>query len=218
MIAPKGAHLPRPRIRDTQHAIRFNRCLNRRRCRVQHHRFHAKERQRRRPRLLWHGPRQRRDQMAAGFGLPERINNRAGALADMHVIPVPRLGVDRFPHRAQQFQTGKIVLFHPVRPLRHQRANGRGGGVELRHLMLGANLPEPPGIGECGHTFKHHGGGAIRQRAVNDIAVPGHPAHIGGAPEHIAIMVIKADLMRHRRVNQIPTAGVHHTLRLAGGA
>ena len=109
------------------------------------------------------------------------------------------------------------MLFHPLRPHAHQRPDGGGGSVELRDLMLCANLPEPAGVGEGRHALEHHRRGPIRQRPVDDIAVPRDPADIGRTPEHIAVVVIKGHQMRHRRIDQIPARGVDHALRLAGG-
>src|SRR3546814_16616776 len=62
----------------------------------------AEERQRRRARRLIDGAGQRRDQDAAGLGLPPRIDDRAAAIADHPVIPLPRFGIDRLAHGAEQ--------------------------------------------------------------------------------------------------------------------
>ena len=204
MIAPKGAHLARPAVGDAQNTLGGGFGLDLGIGGIKDHRLHPKERLGGRPRLLRHGTRQRRDQMPPRFRLPERIDDRAFALADMGVVPVPRFGVDRLADRPQQLEAGEVVLFHPFRPLPHQRADRGRRGVELVDLVLGADLPEAACIGIGRNAFKHHRGRAIRQRTIDDIAVTCDPTHIGGAPEHIAIMVIEGHLMRHRRKDQIP--------------
>ena len=95
VVAAHRARLARPRRRQAQRAAR-------RRCprapcrrRVDDHGLDAEERQRRRARLGRRGARQRRDQDAAGLGLPPGVDDRAAALAHHVVVPAPDLGVDR---------------------------------------------------------------------------------------------------------------------------
>src|SRR5690606_1808737 len=55
-------------------------------------------------------------------------------------------------------------------------------------------------------------------RAVEDVAVPGDPADVGRAPEHLAGPVVEHPLVGQRGEHQVAAAGVQHTLGLAGGA
>ncbi len=73
-------------------------------------------------------------------------------------------------------------------------------------------------IGPVGHALEHHHGRAVGQRAVDDIAVPGDPADIGGAPVDVAGAVIEHVVVRHRRPDEIAARGVQHALGLAGRA
>ena len=61
--------------------------------------------------------------------------------------------------------------------------------------MFVTHLPEARGIRIGGHTFKHHGRRAIGKRPVNDISVPGDPAHICGAPIDIFFFQIENIVM-----------------------
>ena len=72
--------------------------------------------------------------------------------------------------------------------------------------------------GIVGHAFEHQGGGAVGQRAIDDIAVAGDPADIGGAPIDIALVVIEHILMGPGRPQQIAAGGVQHALGFAGRA
>mmetsp|Transcript_2388 Transcript_2388/g.3152 ORF Transcript_2388/g.3152 Transcript_2388/m.3152 type:complete len:297 (+) Transcript_2388:1357-2247(+) len=218
MVAPDGAHLAGPAVLDAQDALNpvafdFHTGL-----RIQNHRRNTKERFHRSPWFGWMGTGQRGHQMTASFSLPPGVDDRAFALADNVVVPVPGLRVDRLAHSSEGAQIAQVVLFHPFRALTHQGADCGGGGVELVHLMLGADLPETASIGIGRHAFKHQGGGTIGQRAINDIAVARDPAHIGRTPVDIAIVVIKRDLMRHRRIGQIAAGGMHNPFGLAGRA
>ena len=100
----------------------------------------------------------------------------------------------------------------------HQRADRGGRGVEDVDLVLVAYLPEAAGVRIGRHAFEHQRGRAIGQRSVDDIAVSGDPAHIGGAPVHIALVIIEHVLMRHRGPDEIAAGCVQHALGLAGGA
>jgi hypothetical protein len=68
------------------------------------------------------------------------------------------------------------------------------------------------------HAFEQQRGGAVGQRAVDDIAVASDPADVGGAPVHLARAVVEHALMGQRGIHQVAAGGVQHALRLAGGA
>ena len=156
--------------------------------------------------------------MPAGFRLPPRINDGAFAFADDVIVPIPRFGVDRLAHCAKNPQIREIIFLDRVVACRHQSADCCGGCVELVDLVFFTDGPEPACIGVGGHTFKHDRGRAIRQWAIDDIAVPRDPADIGRAPEDIAFVVIEHHLMRHGGIGQIPAGCVHDTLGLTGRA
>ncbi len=44
------------------------------------------------------------------------------------------------------------------------------------------------------HALEHQRGRPVRERAVDDVAVPGHPADIGGAPVDLAGRLVEHDL------------------------
>src|SRR5437588_605338 len=62
------------------------------------------QRQRRRAGLGRYRPRQRRNHVAAGLGLPPGIDDRAAPAPDGFVIPHPGLGVDRLADGAEDAQ------------------------------------------------------------------------------------------------------------------
>ena len=90
---------------------------------VDQRRLDAEERPRRGAGLELGGARQRRDENAAGLGLPPGVDDRAAAVADHAVIPLPRLGIDRLAHRAQQPQRGAVGA---LARSRRRRPSARG--------------------------------------------------------------------------------------------
>ena len=84
--------------------------------------------------------------------------------------------------------------------------------------MFVHHLPETRGIGVIGHALEHQGNGAVGQRPIDDIAVAGDPAHVGGTPIDIAVVIVEDQLVGERGVDHIAAGGVQHALGLAGGA
>ncbi|MNM96270.1 hypothetical protein D3C81_1087390 [compost metagenome] len=185
---------------------------------VEQRRLHAEERAGGRARFQRGGAGQRGDQDAAGLGLPPGIDDRAAPLADHVVVPLPGFRVDRLADRAEQAQAGAGGLLHRPLALAHQCAQRGWRGVEDVHLMLVDHLPEARGVRVVRYALEHQRGGAVGQRAVDDVAVPGDPADIGGAPEDVAFVVVEHVLVGHRHIQQITAGGVQHALGFAGGA
>ncbi len=164
------------------------------------------------------GAGQRRDQDAAGLGLPPGVDDRAAAIADHAVVPLPRFRIDRLADGAQQPQRLAARLLHRRVARLHQRADRRRRGVEDVDLVLVDHLPEA-GVGRVvGHALEHQRRGAVGERAVDDIGVAGHPAHVGRAPIDIAVVIVEHVLMRDRGEDVIAAGGVQHALGLSGRA
>ena len=161
---------------------------------------------------------QRRDQNAAGLGLPPGVDDRAAVIADDAIIPFPGFGIDRLADRAEQPQRGARGLLHRLVAGLHQRADRGRRGVEDIDLVLVDDLPESRHRRIIRHAFEHQRGGAVGERSIDDVAVAGDPADVGGAPINVAVVIVEDVLMRHRRVDQIAGGGVQHALRLAGRA
>src|SRR5690606_16525438 len=106
----------------------------------------------------------------------------APAAADDAVIPFPRRGIDGFTDRTQQAQSREVVLRRMfVAPL-DEGANGGGRSVENVDLVLLDDFPEAIELREIGRALVHDGRRADKKRSVDDVAVTGDPADIGGAP------------------------------------
>ena len=99
---------------------------------------------------------QRRNHVAAGFGLPPGVHDGAARLADHGVVPHPGFRVDGLAHAAQQAQAGEVILLGQVAAQLDQRADGGRRGVEGGDLVVLDHLPETPGIGVGRDAFKDH--------------------------------------------------------------
>ena len=197
MIAIDGAHLSRPAA--CNHQIAGCRAFQDIAIGIHDLRHHAGQRQGGRARLQGGGAGQGGDQMPASLGLPPGVHNRAASVADHAMIPVPRFRIDRLAHRSQQAQAGAAGFGHGCIALAHQGADRRGRGVKDIDLVLVDHLPEARTGGIIRHAFEHQGGGAIGQRAIENITVTGDPTDIGGAPIDIALVIIEHVMMRPGR-------------------
>src|SRR3954452_10321242 len=84
--------------------------------------------------------------------------------------------------------------------------------------MLIDDLPEPRGVRVVGHALEYQGGRAIGERAVHDVAVPGDPTDVGGAPIDFALTIVEHVFMRYRSMDEITAGGVQYPFRLSGRA
>ncbi len=81
--------------------------------------------------------------------------------------------------------------------------------------MLVDHLPEARHRRIVRHAFEHQRGGAVGERPVDDVAVSGHPADVGGAPVDVAVVIVEHVLVRHCGVERIAAGGVQHAFGLA---
>src|ERR1043166_6686321 len=87
--------------------------------------------------------------------------------------------------------------------------NGRGRrGIEDVDLVLVDDVPESGIVGIVGHALEHQRGRAVGERAVENVAVAGDPADVGGAPVDVAVVIVEDVLMRHGRIDEIAAGGV----------
>ena len=158
------------------------------------------------------------DHDGPGFGLPIGIDDGAALLADHAVIPHPRLGIDGLAYGAEEAQGGQRMLLYPgVAPFR-EGADGGGRGVEDGDFVVVHDLPEAVVLGPVGRSLVHDNGGAVLQRAIDDVAVAGDPADVGGAPEDIVVAQVEDVFAGEIGLDGVAAGGVNQALGLAGGA
>ena len=132
------------------------------------------------------------------------------------VIPLPGLGIDRFADRSKQAKTLARRAGHGIVTLAHESADRRRCRVNNIHLMLVAHLPETGSRRIIRYALEHQSDGTVRQRPVNNVAVPGYPTDVGCAPVNVTRVIVENILMRQRRIDQISAARVKHAFRLTG--
>ncbi len=216
VVAPERAQHGRPRALQHQVAAAAARHLGA--LLVDDHRRDARQRVRGRTGLRGRDARQRRDHDRARLGLPPRVDDRAAAAADALVVPHPRLGVDRLADRAQQAQARQVVLCDVLVAGLHERADGGRRRVVDADAVALDDLPVPRPRRVLGRALVHDAGGVVRERAVDDVRVAGHPAAVGGAPVDVVGADVEHPLVGHHRAEQVAGRGVADALRLRGRA
>ena len=106
----------------------------------------------------------------------------------------------------------------PLVALADEGADGGGRGVEDVDAILFDDAPEAVGLREIGRALVHHAGGAGGERPVDDVAVAGDPADIGGAPVGVLFLQVEDPLHGHVGLQEIAGGGVDDAFGLAGGA
>src|SRR5919109_4098003 len=97
-------------------------------------------------------------------------------------------------------------------------ADGGGGGVKHVDLIFIDEAPEAIPFRPVGGALVHQAGGAVRQRAVDDVAVAGDPADVRRTPIRIFLFQVKDPLGGEVGAQHVTAGGVHDALGLAGGA
>ncbi len=89
--------------------------------------------------------------------------------------------------------------------------------VVLRDLVALDDLPVPCRCRVHRITLVEHAGRAVVERAVDDVAVAGHPADVGRAPPDVAVLDVEHPAVRGGCVGEVAARGVNGRLRLGGG-
>ena len=107
--------------------------------------------------------------------------------ADVLAVPHPRLGVDRLADASEQPERREVVLRRVLRPPLHVRADRRRRRVQDRDLVALDDVPPAVLVREVGRSLVQDARGAVAERPVDDVAVPRHPADVGGAPVDVLL-------------------------------
>ena len=134
------------------------------------------------------------------------------------MIPHPCFRIDGLAHGAEQPDRRQVVLAGVFVAELHERAYGRRCGVEHGDLVVLADFPEAPRIGNHRRALIDNRGRAHGQGAISDIGMARDPADIGGAPEYIVILQIEHPEVGLNGIEQVTRAGMLYALGLAGGA
>mmetsp|Transcript_5326 Transcript_5326/g.11589 ORF Transcript_5326/g.11589 Transcript_5326/m.11589 type:complete len:302 (-) Transcript_5326:853-1758(-) len=218
VITEAGSRNARPGLldgQDTLNTIAFNFLTSRR---IKDDGVNAVERQGTRSRLHRGASRQIGHDVSTRLGLPVGINNGTVLVADDFVVPPPSLWIDGLPDRAQDPQTGQVVLFGNVVPKPHQRTDGRGGGVEDGYLVTLDHVPVPTIVGVHGRTLEHEGAQPVEEGSVHDVGMAGNPPGIGNAGVDVRLLQIERSGRGMHGIKAVTCRGMDESLRLAGTA
>ena len=112
----------------------------------------------------------------------------------------------------------EIVLRRPLGAPAHERADRGRRGVEDGDAVALDDLPEAILLRPVGRAFVHHDRGAVGERTVDDVAVAGHPADVGGAPVDVVVLQVEDPLGRGVGADEVAAGGVDDALGLPGRA
>ena len=154
----------------------------------------------------------------AGLGLPPMVDHRDF----QHVFrPGHRRRIGALAGKKQRAEFRQIV-FADLRAGRIVLLDGaerRRRGEQSDDAMIGADAPERAGIGRADRlALVHDRRRAMKQRRIDDVAVPDHPADVGGAPPHLAGIDAVEIFHRPFERDQMPAIVAHHAFGDAGRA
>ena len=132
----------------------------------------------------------------------------------MLAVPDPGFRVDRLTHRPQESQRRQVVLLRVLGAPLHVRADRRRGGVEDVDLVALDDRPPPVLVGVVRHPLVEDAGRPVAERAVDDVAVTGHPADVGCAPVDRLGLDVEDVVMRRRDADEVAGRRVGDSLRL----
>ena len=98
----------------------------------------------------------------------------------------------------------------------HQSTHRGGRSIENINVVLINDITHTAMGGIAGHALKHQGSRTVGQGAINDIAVPGNPANVRGAPVDFTLLIVKHVLVGHGGVGQVAAGGVLQAFRRTG--
>ena len=133
------------------------------------------------------------------------------------MVPDPRLGINGLADRPEQAQRVEVVLVDELAPRAHESADGRRRRVEDGNPVPLDHLPEPRVVREVGRALVHEHRRAVGHRPVDDVAVAGDPADVGGAPIDVLVAKVEDVVRRQVRPEHVPAGGVDDALGLPGG-
>ena len=138
---------------------------------------------------------------------------------DVLAVPDVGLGVDRLADRAEDPQRGQVEAVRDVGAPLHEGADGGRRAVEDRDAVLLDELPPAALVRGVGGALVHDAGGAVDQRPVDQVGVPGHPADVGRGPEDVGLgLEVEGRPVGVGGADQVAAGGVQDALRLPGAA
>ncbi len=100
----------------------------------------------------------------------------------------------------------------------HEGSDGGRSRVQDGHLVVLDDLPESIGLGIVGGTLVDHRRRPVGEGSIDDVAVAGYPADIGGTPVDVGIgLDVEYQVVSGGHLGQIAALGVDDALGPARG-
>ncbi len=110
------------------------------------------------------------------------------------------------------------MLEHIVVAPAHEGADRGRRGVEDGQAVPVDHLPEAVGLGLVRRALVEKHGRAVREQAIDDVAVPRYPADVGRAEVAVGLLQIEDVVRGNLRAEQVAGRGVQHALGFSGRA
>ena len=136
----------------------------------------------------------------------------------MLAIPDPGFGVDRLADAAEHAQRAEVVLLRVLRSPLHVRADRGRRRVEDVGLVALDDLPPAVLVGKVRGALVNDPRRRVGERSEDDVAVPGDPPDIGGAPVNRFRFDVEDVVVGGRDADQVAGGRVDDAFRLSGGA
>src|SRR3989337_795886 len=158
------------------------------------------------------------DHETARFCLPPGVHDWASFFARHCSVPFPGLWVDWLTNAPQQAQATQIVAVSPGLPKTHQAADRSWSSIKNCDAIVFNHAPPAIGIRMGGRSFIHETGRTVQKWAIDDIAMPGNPAWIGGAPPAAFLFFVVGQFKYGVDEDHVTAVGVQNAFGATGGA
>ena len=135
--------------------------------------------------------------------------------------PFDGVGIGALAGEEQRAEFRQIVFADELafRVFLLDRAEGGRRGEQRDRAVLGDHAPERAGIRRADRlALVKDRGAAVKQRRIDDVGMPDHPADIGRAPIHFARLDAVEIFHRPFQRDHVAAMVAHHAFRNAGRA
>src|SRR6187399_227624 len=110
------------------------------------------------------------------------------------------------------------MFLDPIVTPADEGADRRRGSIKNVDPILFNDFPKAIGLRPVRGALVHDNSCAIRERTIDNVAVTGDPADVGGAPKDILIANVKDVFGGAINIHEVAGSSVQNSFRFAGGA
>src|SRR5262249_3164530 len=129
-------------------------------------------------------------------------------------------GIDRLSDGPKNLEAREVVFLRVALAPLHERTNSRRCGVKLSYTVTLEDVPQSIFGWKVGSPFVHQSRHSIRKNSIEDIAMAGAPADVGGAPKKLIRFWNEVEhvLCSQVRVDHVSAGRMHNPLGLSRGS